>query len=310
MKSILISGGNGLIGKTLSRKLVEKGYRVSILSRSQQNIPGIKSYTWNWEKQEIEKGAVENADIIIHLAGENVGAGRWTKRRKQQIIDSRIKTTSLLFNTVQKTGTKLEAFISSSATGYYGSYTSEKVFKEDDMAANDFLGYVCQVWEDAADQFQSEGIRTAKIRTGVVLTNDGGALPKMTKPIVWGIGSALGSGRQYIPWIHLDDLCKIYIKATEDQNMIGAYNAVASSHITNKELTEKIAGVLKKPLWLPNVPAFVIKAMFGEMSQIVLKGNRISNEKILKTGLQFQFTDIVSALNNIYKTKNDDPTSI
>ncbi|MEZ5198073.1 MAG: TIGR01777 family oxidoreductase [Bacteroidales bacterium] len=301
MKSILITGGNGLIGKTLSRKLVEKGYRVSILSRSHQDITGIKSYTWNWEKQEIEKGAVENADIIIHLAGENVGTGRWTKTRKKQIIESRVKTAGLLLEQIKKTGKKPEAFISSSATGYYGSVTTNKIFSEEDSPANDFLGKVCQSWERASDEFQTMGIRTVKIRSGVVLSSKGGALPKMAGPIKSGFGAGLGNGKQYILWIHMDDLCEIYIKAIEDNTMKGAYNAVASSHITNKELTMQIAGVLKKPLWLPNVPAFIMKVMFGEMSRIILEGSRISNEKLLNTGFRFQYPEIEKALEDIFE---------
>lgn len=299
MRSILITGGNGLIGKTLSQKLLEKGYKVSILSRSSRDIPGIKSYTWDWNKQKIEKGAVENSDIIIHLAGENVGAGRWTKQRKEQIIDSRVKTTNLLHEAVKKSGSKLQAFISSAATGYYGSLTSDKTFTEEDPVANDFLGEVCQKWEHAADQFQNDGIRTVKIRTGVVLTNQGGALPKMTKPIISGFGSALGSGNQFVPWIHIDDICGIYLKAIEEQNIQGPFNAVSSEHISNKELTRKIALILKKPLWLPNVPSFVLKTMFGEMAQIILEGSRISNDKIINTGFRFNYPHIEKALKNI-----------
>ncbi len=295
---ILITGGTGLVGKHLVKKLQEKGYDVAILSRAKKYDTDIQTYTWNCEKQEIEKEAINKAEYIIHLAGANIGDKRWTTRRKQLIIDSRVKTGKLIFDKIKEQNKNLKAFISASAIGYYGTITSNKVFTETDHPANDFLGKTCQQWEQSTDKFKELGIRTVKIRTGVVLTKQGGALAKMIKPVKIGIGSALDNGKQYLPWIHISDLCNIYIKAIEDTKMTGAYNAVAPDHKTNKEFTRTLAHVLKRPFWFPNVPAILMKLMFGKMSDILLKGSRISADKIKATGYDFLFTDLENALNN------------
>ncbi len=304
METVLITGGSGLVAKYLSNKLQEKGYIVLFLSRTTQKTSLIKTFEWNYQEQTIDDGAFNKVDYIIHLAGANIGEKRWTNRRKQLIIDSRVKTGQLIFNKINEQKKSLKAFISASAIGYYGAITTDKVFKETDLPANDYLGNVCNQWEKIADKFEAKGIRTVKIRTGVVLTEKDGALSKMIKPVKIGIGSAIGSGKQYLPWIHIDDLCEIYIKAIEDKTISGAYNAVAPDYVTNKDFTKILASVLGKPFWFPNVPAFLIKAMFGEMSDLLLKGSRVSSDKILKTGYKFHFPELKSALINLLKDKN------
>ena len=284
METVLISGGTGLVGSHLSKMLRAKGYEVAVLSRS--------------DPESVQ--AVETADYIIHLAGANIGARRWTARRKQQILDSRVKTAELILEHVAASKKpKLKAFISASATGYYGAVTTNKIFTEDDPAAPDFLGETCRLWEAAADRFPSLGARTVKIRTGVVLTDRGGALDKMSLPVKMGVGSAIGSGRQYLPWIHIDDLCGIYIKSVEDAGMEGAYNAVAPDHQTNHEFTQTLARVLKRPFWFPPVPAFVMKLLFGQMSDILLEGSRVSSDKIRSEGYQFLFPGLEEALKDL-----------
>ncbi len=296
MATVLITGGTGLVGRHLCKRLQEKEYKVIVLSRVKKYDSNTPVYTWNLDKE-----AINTTDYIIHLAGANIGDKRWTNRRKQIIIDSRVKTGQLIFDKIKECNKELKAFISASAIGYYGTITSNKIFTETDYPANDFLGKTCKQWEQSTDRFKELGIRTVKIRTGVILTKQGGALAKMIKPIKIGIGSALGNGKQYIPWIHIDDLCNIYIKAIEDTKMTGVYNAVAPDHKTNKEFTQTLAHVLKKPFWFPNVPAILMKLMFGKMSEMLLKGSRISADKINSTGYNFLFPKLESALNNLMK---------
>lgn len=303
MATILITGGTGVIGKHLSEKFKEKGYSVAILSRVSRHDTDIRSYAWNIDKSEIEKLAIETADSIIHLAGANIGDKRWSNKRRQLIIDSRIKTGKLIFEKLKENKNKPKAFISASAIGFYGTITTNKIFSETDPPSSDFLGDTCRQWEQSADRFEELGIRTVKIRTGLVLTKQGGVLAKMILPINIGIGSAMGSGRQHMPWIHIDDLCGIYIKAVEDIEMNGAYNAVAPEHKTNKDFTKTLARVLKKPYWFPNIPALLLKLIFGKKSEILLKGSRVSSEKITSAGYRFKFTNLESALLDLL-TKN------
>lgn len=303
MLTILISGGTGLVGKHLSEKLKEKGYRVAVLSRTSKKDIDIPTFAWDIEKKQIDKEAIETADCIIHLAGAAIAEKRWTEKRKQLIIDSRVKSGQLIFDNVKENKNKLKIFISASAIGYYGAITSDKVFTETDPPANDFLGETCKQWEQSVDKFEELGIRTVKIRTGVVLSKQGGALEKMMTTVKMGIGSALGSGKQYMPWIHIDDLCGIYIKAIENTQMNGVYNAVAPDHKTNMDYVKILARLLKKPLWLPNVPSIALKIIFGSMSEIILKGSRVSSEKIRAAGYNFLFPDLESALTDLVEKK-------
>ena len=305
METVLITGGTGLVGKYLCNKLQERGYSVSFLSRISQKILSIKTFEWNYQKQTIDIDAFNNVDYIIHLAGANIGEKRWTNSRKQLILDSRVKTGQLIFDKITEQNIKIKAFISASAIGYYGTITTDKIFKEINLPANDFLGNVCNEWEKIADKFEEKGIRIVKIRTGVVLTKKEGALSKMITPIKMGLGSAIGTGKQYLPWIHIDDLCEIYIKAIEDNKMKGVYNAVSPDYKTNEDFTKILASILNKPFWFPNVPPIIMKLVFGEMSDLLLKGSRVSADKILKTGFEFKFSDLKSALTNLIKGKNE-----
>lgn len=296
MKTVLITGGNGLVGRHLSKKLQNKGYSVSFLSRVIHPVTPLKTYSWNYQKNELDNKAFEKVDYIIHLAGANIGEQRWTRSRKELIIESRVKTAQLIFDEIKKRNNSLKAFISASAIGYYGTVTTETIFKETDLPANDFLGSVCKKWEEIADKFKEKGIRTVKIRTGVVLTEKEGALSKMITPVKMGMGSAIGTGKQYLPWIHIDDLCGIYIKAIEDKTMEGSFNAVAPDYRTNKDFTKILASILNKPFWFPNIPAFTMKLMFGEMSSILLKGSRVSSDLIISKGYNFMFPNLKNAL--------------
>jgi len=299
MSNVLISGGSGLVGQHLCKSLQEKGYDVAILSRSSKPKTHTPSYYWDINRNDIDIEAINNCDFIIHLAGVNIGEKRWTRKRKIEILNSRVKSIDLIFKNLDKKN-KLKAVISASAVGYYGAHTTEKIFSETDSSSNDFLGETCSLWEQAADKFTGIGIRTVKIRTGVVLSKKGGALAKLKMPIQLGFGSAIGHGRQYMPWIHMDDLCAIYIQALENKEMNGAFNAVAPEHVTNKALTRKMARTLHKPFWFPNIPAFIMKLLFGEMAVMLLSGSRVSSAKIEASGYTFQFPNLESALKDLY----------
>lgn len=296
-KNVLISGGSGFIGSHLTGLLISKGYSVSILSRSdKQNNGDIFYYKWDVAKQTIDENAVLNADFIIHLAGENIAEKRWTAKRKAAIIDSREKSTQLLYSVLKKNNKKLEAFISASAIGIYGAVNGEEICSESTPYANDFLGYTCQRWEGALDFIENLNIRTVKIRTGLVIGKNDGFLKKLKPLFNFRLGSALGSGKQYMPWIHVDDLCDIYYQAMANPNLEGAYNAAINDNTTNSIFSKTLARICGYSIWLPNVPAFVLKFVMGEMSVIVLTGRRVSSDKIEGTGFQFQFKNLEEAL--------------
>lgn len=299
MARVLITGGTGLVGTNLCRKLQGMGYEVAVLSRNKRNENKIQTYFWDYNKNEIDKVAINTSDYIIHLAGVNLGERRWTSKRKQLVFDSRIKSAELIYNNIDKGNKRLRAFITASAIGYYGAITYDKVFDETEPPADDFLGQTCKKWEQVADRFTDIGIRTVKIRTGVVLAKQGGVLPKIIIPVKLGIGSAIGDGNQYFPWIHIDDLCSIYIKAIEDTQMIGAFNAVAPEHKTNKQFIETIAHNLDKPFWFPKIPAIAIKVILGKMSEMILTGSRISSDKIKNSGFVFRYPNLESALEQL-----------
>ncbi|MDI5898370.1 TIGR01777 family oxidoreductase [Flavobacterium yafengii] len=298
-KNVLISGGSGFIGSHLTGLLIAKGYSVAILSRSEkQNKGDIFYYKWDVANQTIDENAVLNADYIIHLAGENIAEKRWTAKRKAAIIDSREKSTQLLYSVLKKNNKKLDAFISASAVGIYGAVNGEEICSENTPPANDFLGYTCQKWEGALDFIENLNIRTVKIRTGLVLGKNDGFLKKLIPLFKFRLGSALGSGKQYMPWIHVDDLCNIYLQAVSNPNMEGPYNAAISDNTTNTIFSKTLARILGYSIWLPNVPAFVLKLVMGEMAVIVLTGRRVSSDKTEQTGFQFQFKNLEEALRN------------
>lgn len=301
MEKVLIAGGSGLIGQQLAKHLQNKGYAVRILGRSKDAKPTYPTYIWNIASNYIETDALQQVDYIINLAGENIGSKAWTKKRKKEILTSRTKSTKLLFKTILQNKIPLKAYITASAVGYYGAITSEKIFTEKDKHADDFLGNVCEKWETASHVIENLNIRTVQIRTGVVLTQKGGALEKMMTPIKKGFGAVLGNGNQFVPWIHIDDLCGIYEFALQNSKIEGAYNGVAPEYIEHKYFTYSLAKKLKKKIWLPAIPAFMLKLLLGEMADLVLYGSRISSEKLAKTGFQFNYPSLEKAFKAIFK---------
>ena len=295
MKKVLITGGTGLIGKRLSFLLASRGYEVRILSRNDSSNSVYKTFVWNVTEQYINDSAFEGLNHIIHLAGAGIADKRWSEKRKKEIIASRVASTNLLYNSVKRLKTPLNSFISASATGYYGAVTSETIFEEKDKPAKDFLGKVCSLWEDSIFQFNEIKIRTVALRTGIVLSKDGGALKKMKTPII----TSLGNGKQYMPWIHIDDLCELYIKAIEDEQFKGAFNAVSPEHISNLSFSKKISKIFNYPFLALGAPSLILQIVFGEMSTIILNGSRISANKIKQAGFKFKFENLEKALKNL-----------
>ena len=291
----MITGGSGLIGRRLSFLLKSRGYEVRILSRSNNPKNNYKTFVWNVSEQYINDSAFEGLTHIIHLAGAGIADKRWSEKRKKEIIASRVASTNLLYNSVKRLKTPLNSFISASATGYYGAVTSETIFEEKDKPAKDFLGKVCSLWEDSIFQFNEIKIRTVALRTGIVLSKDGGALKKMKTPVI----TSLGNGKQYMPWIHIDDLCELYIKAIEDEQFKGAFNAVSSEHISNLSFSKKISKIFNHPFLAIGAPSFILQIVFGEMSTIILNGSRISANKIKQAGFKFKFENLEKALKNL-----------
>jgi hypothetical protein len=292
-KNVLITGGSGFVGKNLTQLLIANGYTVSILSRSKRtDKENIFYYTWDVEKQTIEKEAVLNADFVIHLAGANIAEKRWTNKRKEEILSSRELSAQLIYASLKRYDKKVEAFISASAVGIYGAINGQAICKEEMQPANDFLGLTCQKWEAAADRFEKLGIRTVKIRTGLVLGQNDGFLNKLIPVFKLRLGAALGTGKQYMPWIHINDLCSAYLEAIKNPEMHGAYNVAINDNTTNELFSKTLARVYGYSIWLPNVPSFLIKIVLGELSKLILTGRRISNDKIKKLGFQFEHKNL------------------
>lgn len=296
---VLITGASGAIAKALSKK-IEKDFAVRFLTRKKK---AENEFEWNLENNTIDERAFENISHIIHLAGANISEKRWTEDRKKELISSRVDSAKLILNTLKKKNLKLRSFISASGINFYGTKTTDKIFIENDAPGNDFLSEVVMVWEKAADEFKRQNVaeRVVKVRTAVVLSKNEGALAKMMTPIQFGVGSPLGSGKQYMPWIHIDDICSIYEFALKNPEIEGSYNASAPQHTTNENLTKLIAKVLNKPLFMPNVPSFILKLIFGELADALLEGSRASSEKIMKVGFEFQFPDLKMALEDLLK---------
>ncbi|REA62034.1 TIGR01777 family protein [Dyadobacter luteus] len=303
-QKVLITGGTGLIGKRLTELLLQRGYEVAILSRSKKDIPSVKVYEYDTEKDYIENGALANTSHLIHLAGAGVADERWTEKRKKVILDSRIKPVELINRKLKAEQISLKSFISASGSSFYGEDSGDKRNTEKDPPNSDFLSFVTVEWEKAADIIADTGVRTVKLRTGIVLSEDGGALAKMAQPARFGFGAPLGSGKQWVSWIHLDDLCRMYIEALENETWEGAYNAIAPGPVTNAHLTKLICNALNRPQWLPNVPAFALRLVFGEMANVVLGSSYVINERIANdTDFKYQFTDPELALQDILGKK-------
>lgn len=294
MKTVLITGGSGLVANSLSNRLTALHHEVRILT-TQKNIG---KYYWNPAKEEIDSSVFEGLDAIVHLAGAPISK-RWTKANKNEIYESRVKSAELLYNGVQKAGIRLSSFISASGVNYYGTETRSHLFVEEDPASNDFLGQLCADWEAAAQTFTNMSSRVCCVRTAVVLSPKGGMLKKLMPLAKLGLVSPLGSGHQIVPWIHIDDLIEIYVRLLESPDLSGAFNAAATEIVNSKTFTKSLAKAVGTKVILPNVPGFVLRMMFGETSSIMLEGSAVSNKKIKESGFRFKFDNLDAALKNL-----------
>lgn len=302
-QKVLITGGSGLIGKRLTTLLLQKGYEVAHLSRKRIHTPSVKVFEWDVKNNYIEPGALENTDYLIHLAGAGVADERWSEDRKREIFSSRTDSIELIAKQLKILHVIPKAFVSASGSSYYGEDTGDIQHTEHSPPGNDFLSEVTIAWEKSADEVTALGVRTVKLRTGIVLSNKGGAVPKMAQPARLGFGAPLGSGKQWLSWIHIDDLCRIYIQAMENDHWQGTYNAIARPPATNEYFTRQICKALNKPQWLPNVPAFALRLVFGEMANVVLGSNYVINQRIQEeTDFIYQYPDLSEALKNVLRS--------
>ncbi|MES2851022.1 MAG: TIGR01777 family oxidoreductase [Bacteroidota bacterium] len=308
MQTVLLTGGTGLIGKALTQRLLKKGFRVIVLTRKMPAAPadeGVQYALWNVKEKRIDIAAVQKADHIIHLAGAGVVDKRWTKAYKKEIQESRTQSSALLIDTLKQNDNKVQTIVSASAIGWYGADTAESIqqgFAETAPPDDSFLGETCKLWEESIDAATALGKRVVKLRTGIVLSNDGGALAEFRKPLRFGLATILGSGKQIISWIHIDDLCRMYVEAIQNPNLHGAYNAVAPGAVSNKTLTLSLAQSTRGKFFIPVfVPSFVLKIMLGESSIEVLKSATVSCEKIKQVGFAFLYPSIEAALTQLCK---------
>ena len=311
METVLITGGTGMIGKALTQALIERGFNVIILTRhfNDKQKTGNDKLTyaiWDIAKQTIDKNAFAKADYIIHLAGASVAEKRWTKKRKQEIVSSRVDSGKLIVDSLKKLPNKVKTVISATAIGWYGPDKNDaNKFTEDDPSSNDFLGQTCKQWEIAIEPVSFLGKRLVKIRIGIVLSNEGGAYVEFKKPLKFALATILGNGKQIISWIHIDDLIRAILFAMENEKMEGVYNAAAPHPVSNKELVLEIARKERGKSYIPvHVPTFALKIRLGEMSVEVLKSATVSSEKIQQAGFIFQYSNLESAISQLASQKN------
>ncbi len=298
-KKILITGATGLVGTELKKHLLNKGYEVNTLSRKKGNDPN--SFVWDVYKGTIDANCLNGVDAVIHLAGEPVADKKWTEERKKQIIDSRVKSTELLFKTIKsKPDHQIRSFVSSSAVGFYGD-CGDEILTEESPNGYGFLAECCKLWEDAVDQGKKLSLRIVKLRTGIVFSTKGGALPQLAQPVKLFAGAPLGTGKQWTPWIHIDDMVEMYIDAVENLKMENSYNVCAPFPVTNSALTKAIAKQLHRPVWPIKVPKKALALLLGERVEAVLMSNNTSAQKILDAGFKFKFTHLEDALKDLYK---------
>lgn len=302
MPTILITGGTGLIGAALSEYLTKfqgQNFDIRILTRDINIKSPYKKYLWNVEKGYIDPEALKGVDAIIHLAGENIGEKRWTDERKKQIIDSRVKSTELLVQTLQNMSShQIKTFIAASAIGYYGD-SGQQIMEENSPAGDNFMAEICEKWEFASFPIQKMGIRRVIVRNGIVLSTQGRTLNMMMKTYPFHLGLYVGTGGPYISWIHILDICHIYKFLLLNENCEGIYNAVSPKPERNNVIAKAIADVLNKKTLLLPVPSFLTKMVLGEMSEVLLSSIRVAPTRLLQEGFTFEFQKIYPALKNL-----------
>jgi len=320
METVLITGGTGMIGKALTQALIERGFNVIVYTRQPNDKQKTKNPVrpghpggdklsfaeWDINKQTLDKEAFAKADYLIHLAGASIAGKRWTNKRKQEIVRSRVDSSKLLVEGLKTIPNKIKTVISATAIGWYGANRNDQnKFIEGDASSNDFLGQTCKQWEAAIEPASFLGKRLVKLRIGIVLSNEGAAYVEFKKPLRFGLATILGNGKQIVSWIHVDDLIRAILFSMENEKMEGVYNAVAPNPVSNKEVVLEIARKVKGKAFMPvHVPSFALKIVLGEMSVEVLKSATVSSEKIQQAGFIFQYPDLLSAVSQLASQKN------
>jgi len=310
VKTILVTGGTGLIGKVLSKALKAQGYSVILLSRGRELPPYYdKVFQWDAINRRFDYAALDGVTDIIHLAGAGIADKRWTEHRKKEIVDSRIAPLQAIREGLAARNQKIDTLVSGSAVGWYGSGTDSLLHVENESAASDFMGETCKLWEDAANAFSDCAHRIVKIRTGVVLDADAGAFPSLLRAVKLGFGLPLGTGLQQIPWIHRDDIVAVFMSALDNTAYSGPINATATENCSNGTFTKALCRETNRPFWPFSVPSVFLRVLFGEMADVVLHGSRISNEKLRGLGFTFMYTELSDALRDLLKTQTPDSQS-
>lgn len=304
MQTVLITGGTGMVGQSLTDALIDQGYEVIVLTRSPRKSSRLHlSYAkWDIDQQYIDPKALEVANVIVHLAGESVATKRWTVKRKKEILDSRVQSGKLLSNALKTMPHQVHTFIGASAIGWYGPDNEQSLkagFTETDPVDESYLGDTCRQWEESVASITALGIRKVTLRIGIVLNKRGGALLEFTKPAKLGVAAILGDGKQIVSWIHHQDLSAMILFAMAHKNMEGVYNAVAPEPVTNESLTVHIAAKYHSWYLKVFVPAWALKIILGEMSIEVLKSANVSSKKIQEQGFEFKYPTIASALDQL-----------
>lgn len=305
MKKIIITGATGSIGRNLAQKLTARGDEVIVFTRNpeiaKQKLPTIENFV-NWEYERLPEwmNELNGVDAVIHLAGANLGAKRWNEKYKKIIYDSRIISTRNLVEAIKQAEKKPKAFICSSAVGIYGDRYDE-VLDENSSLGDDFMANICKDWEKEAEKVEQYGVRRVSIRTGLVLLKDEGVLNKMLLPFKLFIGGPLGSGKQWFPWIHIDDIVGIYLYTIDNENIFGAINGVSPGIVTMKEFAKTLGKVLRRPSLFP-VPKLSMKIAAGEIAEYAIMSQRTSAEKIIKAGYNFKFENLEEGLKSLLYT--------
>jgi uncharacterized protein (TIGR01777 family) len=302
MPTVLIGGGTGLVGSRMSQMLKEKDYEVRHLSRTRNLQAEFPAYHWDTKKMEIDEDALIGVDYVVNLAGAGIADKRWTDARKKLIIESRTKTTDLLRKYIENGDLKPKVFVSASAVGYYGNRGND-LMMEEEAPGDGFLSQSVILWEDAVKMIEDTGLRTVRLRTGIVMSTQGGAMPELMKTFPLGVGAYFGSGKAYYSWVHIDDIARLHIYAMENENLHGAYNGVAPNPAQMKEMVMKMKEAYGRPVLVMPAPEFGIKLAFGELSHTVLDSTRVSSQKIEEAGFDFEFPDLLPALKDIMARK-------
>jgi uncharacterized protein (TIGR01777 family) len=300
MATVLITGGSGLVGTHLTQRLQRDGHTVRHLSRTAGERNGVTSFAWDIERGQVDGRALEGTDHVVHLSGAGIADKRWTKARMHELRASRIDAAQLLLAEARAAGIRPRSFVSASGIGYYGAVTGEHVFTEHDPAGKDAIGTLARDWEHAVEDW-NEISRVVMLRTSTVLAREGGALPVFARLARWGVLAPIGTGAQWMPWVHVNDLVDVYAQAIFDERMLGPYNVAASVQPTSRVLMQAIARTLRKPFFLPNVPAFALRAVYGELAQVLLAGSRVSTRKLSELGIALRFERPEDALKDLLR---------